>query len=122
MLVAVYGTLRKGEGNHRLLTNAKYLGTEQISGSLYHYGGFPYAILNNQHFFTSEIYEINSDQLAALDMLEGYRNSDKYNNLYNRVKIQTKFGPTYIYEWASDHDPQFPLITDWVKEKTCRYQ
>ena len=46
--VAVYGTLKKGGHNHRLLNESKYLGkdTTEAKYNFYSLGGFPAVTIN----------------------------------------------------------------------------
>jgi gamma-glutamylcyclotransferase (GGCT)/AIG2-like uncharacterized protein YtfP len=100
MKVAVYGTLRKGFSNNRLLNDSDYLGTDILTGfEMYSLGAFP-AIKSGNGEIEVEVYEINPHTLNALDMLEGYL--DKYSpfNMYNRESVQTKYGEAYVYIWA----------------------
>ena len=98
-IIAVYGTLKKGYGNNRLLTTS-----EQIVGNfktsekfdLYSFGGFPAITENGNNNIVVELYKI-VDPLVAdrLDRLEGYP------NFYNKKKISIiDFDsnlPIYIY-------------------------
>lgn len=73
--VFVYGTLKQGYGNHRLLTGAKFLGefTTKQPFNLRD-GGFPYAVRNqeeNNGLVKGEVYEVDDDILQQLDWLEG---------------------------------------------------
>lgn len=83
--VAVYGTLRKGQGNHILMDapSTKFIGKGQTiePAVMISTGGFP--ILDfasaqheeNVHLSTSvtvEVYEVDDETLVRLDRLEGY--------------------------------------------------
>jgi len=83
--VFVYGSLKKGYGNNRLLLNAEFLG-ERVTASEYILGdvGFPYmfprAAFNeefnsrNHSLFKQvqgELYVVDEATLARLDRLEG---------------------------------------------------
>lgn len=81
VLVAVYGTLRKEEGNHFLLEESAYRGRgiTKEKGVMYGRGkGFPILRIpakegeegaTNIHV---EVYEVTPDILRLLDRLEGY--------------------------------------------------
>lgn len=122
ILVAVYGSLRKGMGNHPLLDNndSVHLSTERISGfEMYQYGGsyFPF-IRHGDGEITVEVYAVDSGVLRRLDMLEGYTQDG--NGFYNRELVQTSKGQAYIY--FIDQDPGRNVRVqhgDWVKFKTA---
>jgi len=74
MLVFVYGTLKKGHGNHRLLTNAKFIKTAETMPkyTMFDTGGFPAVIPVGNTSIKGEIYEVTQDEARSLDSLEGY--------------------------------------------------
>lgn len=93
MLVGVYGTLKKGYSNHRLLENYKFKGTELIEGryKLYDLGPFPGIKPGNGNLFI-EIYEVDDQAgLNSLDELEGYP------YLYSKNYVDTSFGKVLLY-------------------------
>lgn len=101
--VFVYGTLRKGFGNHRLLTNSNFIGNAITKEKYTMFAsGIPYV---NKHIPThnviGEIYEVNDEQLNRLDALEGYNPDDHNNSWYKREKIKLNLGDeeeeAYIY-------------------------
>lgn len=99
-LVAVYGSLRKGKGNHRILDNdrTEYLGTTRVSGfDMYSLGSYPF-ITDGDGEITVEVYRV-SDIVTAqrLDTLEGYP------TFYNRKQVQTEYGLAWIY-FINDFD------------------
>lgn len=77
--VFVYGTLKQGFGNHRVLGNSKFLAagrTVETSFVMYN-GGFPFVsdkIVSTDHqgSVVGELYEVGDEQtMANLDRLEG---------------------------------------------------
>lgn len=101
MLVAVYGTLKKGYGNHDLLSrsDAEYVG-EGLTGSrynMYSMGGFPSVALVDvdspapKTRVSVEVY--NLTDIAPLDRLEGYP------AFYNRTEIPVRVEGKYIMCW-----------------------
>jgi gamma-glutamylcyclotransferase (GGCT)/AIG2-like uncharacterized protein YtfP len=93
MLVGVYGTLKKGYSNHRLLKNYNFIGTQLIKGyfKLYDLGPFPGIKPGDGNLFI-EIYEVNDQVgLDSLDRLEGYP------HLYDKDYIDTSFGEVLLY-------------------------
>ena len=77
MTIFVYGSLKKGYYNHRLLTNAGLLGEfrTQPNYQLYDNGSFPYLVEvqpGEGVCVEGEVYEVTDQQLKALDRLEGH--------------------------------------------------
>src|SRR3990167_787998 len=94
--VFVYGTLKRGFSNHRLLANSIYLGEEILYSGfiMYSLGGYPCvtpADPEKSLAILGEVYKINEQTLVTLDYLEGYP------GFYDRKIIQTKYGDTWIY-------------------------
>lgn len=84
--VMVYGTLRKGCGNDRLLVGSECIGTFTVPGyKMYSAGGFPYCVKtdNMEQTIVTEVYLVDDDTLRDLDGLEGV----KYNH-YMRVPVE----------------------------------
>lgn len=72
-VVFVYGTLKRGHGNHRLLEagGARLLGTDSIKGwSMHDLGAFP-AVAEGWDTVHGEVFEVDAETLARLDRLEG---------------------------------------------------
>ena len=95
MKVFVYGTLLKGEGNHRLLENSKFVGKDSVIGfKIYNLGYFPACVPSEEYpcVVFGEVYEISNETLSSLDRLEGYP------RIYNRKEVNTFSGHTaFIY-------------------------
>ena len=90
-LVAVYGTLLKGQDNHRLIANSKLLGNAIIHGfNMFNIGSFP-GIKEGDNHIEIEVYEVDNDTFKRLDILEGYP------YLYDRKLIHTMYGDAWIY-------------------------
>ena len=69
--VFVYGTLMKGETNHRYLENSRCLATTLIEGyDMYNVGWFP-AIKAGDGMIIGELYRVSTDDIPAIDALEG---------------------------------------------------
>ncbi|WP_026672093.1 gamma-glutamylcyclotransferase [Alkalihalobacterium bogoriense] len=84
-LLFVYGTLRKGESNHHYVTDA-IIRAEQCwtKGELYDTTfGYPVMKKGIENVY-GELYEVNEQQLEAINELEGYEGEGK-TNLYERV-------------------------------------
>ena len=113
LLVAVYGSLRHGLSNHRLLTTSKLLGTDTLLNlSMYSLGAYPYVTesTKNKTVFI-EVYAVTSDVFDELDRLEGYP------SFYTRKLVKTSFGNAWIYYINhfnnTDHEPV--QGGDWVE-------
>ena len=115
-LVAVYGTLRLGQGNHHVMevSNGEYLGTTRLPGTIRagQWSGFPYLTLEHpgeKGEFTAEVFRIPDGNLTHLDRLEGYP------SFYNRSVVSTKFGDAWIYHIEDEHTYAIPAIEggDW---------
>jgi len=90
--VAVYGTLKQGYGNHRLLVNSKLLGTDitEPKWTMLDLGAFP-ALVHGHNTAVIEVYEVTLPVFESLDRLEGYP------SFYNRKEIDTKYGKAWVY-------------------------
>lgn len=73
--VFVYGTLRKGCGNHFVMKDAdgKYIGTGIVKGyEMYTNGSYP-MVIRGEASVVGEVYEVEKvENLYRLDALEGY--------------------------------------------------
>ena len=116
MLVFVYGTLKRGFGNHRVMVAAggEYLGaaTRQFA-KLVHLGGFPGLVETNNpdDIVYGEVYKV--ERLGPLDMLEGYRSSADDGMYLRRAKnIVMEDGTevlAYLYIWNHGYEGR-PVI------------
>ena len=121
-LVAVYGSLRRGMGNSRLMsmynTDGKdgYLSDAKVDGfSMRSCGGYPAIVKHDGgNPVLIELYNVNDETFDALDGLEGYP------SFYNREQVETPEGDAWIYfqeyetnveAWGADH----VVDGDWVK-------
>lgn len=110
MLVVVYGTLRDGHYNNRLLDTSTKLSMVKLNGkaTMYSNGGFPilsFAETGNETEIVGELYEVPDQQaMARLDSLEGYP------RWYNRTERQftTAEGDT-VTAWIYHQDQIFDL-------------
>lgn len=105
-LVAVYGSLRKGLGNSRLLEGSKYVGEFDTKPEydLYSVGGaYPGMVKDGSTSIKMEVYEVNEYTANRLDILESYQPGNESENHYNKIRIETPFGEanTYIYNYPT---------------------
>lgn len=72
--IAVYGSLKRGFGNHFFLQKSRFLTTTNTKDSIFmlnSFGAFPAVTKNGKFKIQVEIYEINKKTLNTLDDLEG---------------------------------------------------
>lgn len=92
LLVAVYGSLRKGFGNSGLLKDSVFLGTTDIPGFImYSLGSFPGIMPDKDKSIFAEVYEITEATLERLDRLEGNP------TFYKRELVETPYGQAWVY-------------------------
>jgi gamma-glutamylcyclotransferase (GGCT)/AIG2-like uncharacterized protein YtfP len=111
--VFVYGTLKQGHGNHRLLAQSKFLGRCVLTGPfrLISLGGFPGLVevgeSDEDQDISGEVYQVSEDVLQSLDMLEGHP------RFYTRYKITTPYKNAWAYflppEYLKGGYPQIAL-------------
>lgn len=109
-VLAVYGTLRRGEGNSdALLRGCRHLGVKRLKGfTLYDGGGFPYAVPDINGQITVDLFEVTPFHLERTDKLEGVP--------YHYRRIQT-VGGFYIYVTTARRVGYLPKIAsgDWKR-------
>lgn len=89
MKVFVYGTLKRGYGNNRLLQNATFVAEDVLKdhSAIYSFGtgGFPVAFKAEGKNLAGEVWDISGDHqeetLRRLDALEG--EGYMYHRIYN---------------------------------------
>ncbi len=97
--VFVYGTLKRGHGNHRLLERggARYVGEARVSGTMHDIGGIPAVGLSGRGTVHGEVYELDAETLARLDRLEGTP------TFYQRTRVRMSTGTeAWIYVMNSN--------------------
>ena len=124
-LVAVYGSLRRGMGNHQYyLSSSEYKGTfstepEYTLHSLSYYPGLK---LDGNTSIVMEVYEVDEETLKNLNRLEGYRPGET-STFYDRIKINTPWGKAFTYIYVNKLSKESIIESgDWVgfknKEKS----
>jgi gamma-glutamylaminecyclotransferase len=74
MKIMVYGTLKKGRGNHSLLEDCPFLGKANTlpAFTMFSLGGFPGVVAKGNTSIRGEIYDVLDEVLHDLDRLEGH--------------------------------------------------
>ncbi len=108
-LVFVYGTLRRGQRNHDLISGADFKGPCQLAGfDMFDTGTFPF-VRTGTGMIHGEVYRISPAQLARLDQLEGHP------DFYQRTPVTTPWGEAWLYLFPRALDDSSPLPGgDWV--------
>jgi gamma-glutamylcyclotransferase (GGCT)/AIG2-like uncharacterized protein YtfP len=124
-LVAVYGSLRKGMGNHSVMIAARgeYLGTHTIEGfALHEYcKAFPCVTERSGHTTVVEVYEVDADGLQILDSLEGYEDGTSREESWFYYRATTSIpalGQVFIYIMPRYNEDNIITHGDWVKHKS----
>lgn len=123
----VYGSLRRGQVNHRLLEK---MGADfQRETRIPHYdmwslgGAFPGVKENpkNELGIVGEIYTIKPDDLRGLDFFEGYYEDAVDRSMYIRKEVDVGEGQKalmYVFNQKTDHEGIHRVPTgDWAHEK-----
>lgn len=125
MKVAVYGTLKRGFGNHRLLEKAEFIGVGDTLPffDMISFGGYP-GVISGTESIKVEVFEVSDqDTIDNLDFLEGHpsffrrddthiklRDEDEteviaqmykvahHNDLYNKERYRN-FDDSQSLEW-----------------------
>lgn len=83
----VYGTLKKGHGNNRLIVNQEYAGTATLNGyRMHHLGGFPAVTPDENRVVQGEVWMIDEETEPKVDRLEGYSNG--YKGFYDKALVE----------------------------------
>lgn len=100
-LVFVYGTLKRGLGNHRVLKRggAEFIGEDSMVGfDLYDMEWFPCVVPNEDpsSVVRGEVFRVDDETMRRLDQLEGYPHH------YDRAQRATMGGhDAWIYHYDS---------------------
>lgn len=104
--VFVYGSLKRGYGNHHFLEKSMYQGNivTHPEYTMYSLGAFPAVVEGGDTSIHGEVYEVTDSTMEALDFLEGYP------SFYNRKKISTMYGDAWMY--YHDEEPSHAGVVE----------
>lgn len=127
ILLAVYGTLRRGERNDAFLAGARFLGPGVIRGRLHvmprstlREYAYPALLLDRASRVVVELYELpDAATLAAIDRLEAFDPADEAASQYVRRLVEVFDGPvrdawSYLYNGPADEMGDEIRGGDWV--------
>lgn len=103
-LVFVYGTLKSGLWNNRLLKGLEHQKALTVDEFVMHSHGVPFMVQKDKSQegkparIRGEVYECNDAYLASLDRLEGYRPEYHGQCTYNRTPIQVELADKSVIE------------------------
>lgn len=96
-----YGSLRKGEWNHKYLEHSKFLGTGHLKGYYNtHSMGLPIIKEDEDSMCYGEIYEIDERTLNGIDRLEG--NGHLYKRKLSDIMIDDESTISAIVYYPMD--------------------
>ncbi len=116
-LVFVYGTLRRGEVNHYLLSGAEFMGVHRTRPGyrMLHLGTYPGVVAGGSTAIEGEVYRVNQKRFVHLDRLEAYP------RLYSRKLIPTPWGRAWIYLYRGNRGNRRAIPTgSWCGETMSR--
>ena len=121
-LVGVYDHLRRGgEAHDQYLYGSVYKGTYYTEPEYDLYSlqaQFPGLKTGGSTSILLEIFEVDARCLKTADYFEGTDVYNPYNNVFDRIEIETPFGPCFVYEYSKPIMGK-PIIEsgDWFKHK-----
>lgn len=126
-LVAVYGSLKQGFYNHRLLNNAPLVAVGKVPGfAMYSMGLYPMAV-RKKGSIQVEVYAVDSATFQQLDRLEGYPNFYDRNQVVVNQADTAKGPQLQLTAWLYFGEPQqvadLPRVRggNWV-EPVCAFR
>lgn len=114
--ILVYGTLKRGESNHTLLSGSMFVGEDAVRGDLFDLGPFP-AMKEGEGTVHGEVFLVSTETLKALDHLEGHP------VFYRRTPVETLFGkkPVQVYFYQDDFHGIVKKLPDGVWQRNVKF-
>lgn len=116
--VFVYGTLRRGGRNHRLLAGSRRLGGCRVGPgfTMLDLGSCPGVVETGNRSVRGEVYRVPARIWPLLDELE------EYPQVYTRRIIRTPLGPAWIYLFRGRAGGRRRIIAggDWRARRGAR--
>lgn len=123
-LVFVYGTLRRGGSNHFRLAGAEFVTVGTITGRMYRINWYPGLVLDAAgDEIHGEVYSVESELLAELDIFEGISAGEMDGSEYRRVQTtvvgqDSRLLSAWVWEWLGMVDESQRLKDgDWLKKE-----
>lgn len=124
ILIAVYGSLLEGLHNHRLISDAHYVGDFTTDGffTMYDLGSFPAITSTGNSTIEMSVYAVNEKEAKDVDRLEGYEGENSNNNFYEKGTIVTPFGTAFYYYMKGSklQDSEVVESGDWKDHYTTK--
>lgn len=119
-ILCVYGSLRNGFGNNRLLKESDHLSTETISipYRMVSLGGFPGLVPSDEnHDIVVEVWAVDDSTYRNVEWLESYP------NFYQKAVVNTTQGEGEVYVIEDPYYQQEPSVEsgDWSEYYKRRY-
>lgn len=111
-IFAVYGTLKRGFGNNRLLRNATFLGTHTTEPkyTMHSAGGFPIVVTGGNTAIKCELFATeDQNTIDMVNSLEGFNSKGDPYNWYDRETIPTPMGDAEMFVM---HNPRQGAIIE----------
>ncbi len=121
-IVFVYGTLRRGGSNHFRMAGGEFVAAATVAGRLYRIDWYPGLVLDDAgDEIHGEVFSVNAEQLAALDIFEGLSAGEIEGSEYRRVPAavvcqDSHVLTAWVWEWLGITDESQRLTDgDWLK-------
>jgi len=107
-IVAVYGNLRSGFDNHKLLADSQPIGKGWLTGyRMGNFGDFPGVAFTHEYNqrVRVEWYKVTDATLEAMDRLEEYYPDALDSSLFVRKQVHSPYGKGWIYVYNQAFQP-----------------
>lgn len=122
--VFVYGTLRRGGSNHFRLAGAEFISIGTVRGRLYRIDWYPGLVLDETgDEIHGDVYAVDAELLAALDIFEGLSAGEIDGSEYRRVpatimRRDSRTATAWVWEWIGMTSESHRLTDgDWLKSE-----